>query len=54
VPGVNAVFVIKEILLGVYDTNHILVTFVSLVIYAGISIVVASRIYLREGILFRD
>lgn len=54
IPGVNAVFVIKEILLGVYNTNHILVTFASLIVYAAISIFVASRIYSKEGILFRD
>lgn len=54
VPGVNAVFVIKEILLGVYDIPHILTTFVSLAIYAFIAIYVASRIYSKEGILFRD
>ncbi|MFA5030899.1 MAG: ABC transporter permease [Patescibacteria group bacterium] len=54
IPGVNAVFVIKEILLGVYNTNHILVTFASLIVYAAISIFVASKIYSKEGILFRD
>lgn len=54
IPGVNAVFVIKEILLGVYDTNHILVTFASLIVFATISIFVASKIYSKEGILFRD
>ncbi|XOU94645.1 MAG: ABC transporter permease [Candidatus Kerfeldbacteria bacterium] len=54
IPGVNAVFVIKESLLGVYDFTHIMITIISLLIFAAISIVVASKIYSKEGILFRD
>jgi len=54
IPGINAVFVIKESLLGVYDIVHILITIVSLLIFAIIAIVIASKIYSKEGILFRD
>lgn len=54
IPGINAVFVIKESLLGVYDIIHILVTIGSLLIFAVIAIVIASKIYSKEGILFRD
>lgn len=54
VPGVNAVFVIKEVLLGTYDVTHILFTVGSLCVFAIIAIIVASKIYSKEGILFRD
>lgn len=54
VPGMNAVFVIKEILLGVFDWTHIGITVAALVVFAAAGIVAASKIYSREGILFRD
>lgn len=54
IPGVNAVFVIKESLLGVYDYLHIIITIISLLIFAVIAVVIASKIYSKEGILFRD
>ena len=53
-PGVNGVFVIKEVIVGAFDTGHILVTIGSLLVYAVIAIIVASSIYSKEGILFRD
>lgn len=54
IPGVNAVFVIKEVLINVYSSTHILYTVVSLLVYALISIIIASRIYSKESILFRS
>lgn len=54
IPAVNAVFVIKEVLVGVFNTTHILVTIGSLIVYAIIAIFLASSIYSKEGILFRD
>ncbi len=54
VPGMNAVFVIKEVLLGTYDWTHIGITVATLVVFAGLGIVVASKIYSKVGILFRD
>ena len=54
IPGVNAVFVFKEVLIKVFNPAHILITLVSLLIYSAIAIFVASRIYSKEGILFRD
>ncbi|MFA6908660.1 MAG: ABC transporter permease [Patescibacteria group bacterium] len=54
IPGVNAVFVIKEVILGTYDMTHIVITIISLLVYAGISMYVAGRIYSKESILFRS
>jgi len=54
VPGVNAVFVVKELLLGVFDVTHILITIGSLLFFAVTAIVIATKIYSKEGILFRD
>ncbi len=54
IPGVNGVFVVKEVLLSQYDTTHILVTLGSLLVFAVIAIFIATKIYSREGVLFRD
>lgn len=54
VPGMNAVFVLKEVLVGTFDAAHITVTLVSLVVAAGIGIIAATKIYSKESILFRD
>ena len=54
IPGVNAVFVMKEVLVNVYDLKHILVTIASLLVMATIGILAAGKIYSQEGILFRD
>lgn len=54
IPGVNAVFIMKEVLLGVFDSAHILITVGSLFVFATISIFVASKIYSKESVLFRD
>lgn len=54
VPGMNAVFVMKEVLLGIYNWPHVAVTFISLLVFAVAGIFVAGRIYSKEGILFRD
>lgn len=53
-PAINAVFLFKEILVGVYDFSHILVTIASLVVYSIIAIFVAGRIYSKESILFKE
>jgi len=54
IPGVNAVFVIKEVIIGTFNSLHILLTIGSLLVCAVIAIIVASKIYSKEGILFRD
>lgn len=53
-PVLNAILLFKEVLLGTYDWGHILVTIGSLIIYSLAAIFIASQIYRREGILFRD
>jgi sodium transport system permease protein len=54
IPAVNAILLFKELLLGVYDWGHILLTLVSLSIYSGIAIYIASKIYSKESVLFND
>jgi len=53
-PAINAILLFKEVLVGTFDTWHILVTFLSLILYAVISILIAAKIYSKEGILFRS
>ncbi len=54
IPGMNAVLVMKEVLVGTYQTGHILATVGSLLVAAVLGILIASKIYSREDILFRD
>ena len=54
IPGVNAVFVMKEVLIGVYDPWHIIITLASLCVFSIIAIVVASKLYAKESVLFRS
>ena len=53
-PAVNATLLFKEVLMGVYDSGHILLTLSSLIIYSIIAIFIATKIYSKEGVLFRD
>ena len=53
-PAVNAVMLFKEILMDQFVVSHVFVTFASLLVFSAISIMVAAKIYSREGILFRD
>lgn len=54
IPGVNATFVMKDALVGTYDVAKIVVTLVSLVVYATIALLAAGKIFSKESILFRD
>jgi len=54
VPAVNAVLLFKEVLVGTLDPGHILLTLVSLAIYAVAAAAISARIYSREGVLFRS
>jgi sodium transport system permease protein len=53
-PAVNAVQLFKEILIGTYATSHIAITIISLLIFSAAAILVATRIYSKEGVLFRE
>ena len=54
IPAVNATLLFKEVLMGVYNSGHILLTLSSLIIYSIIAIFIATKIYSKEGVLFRD
>ena len=53
-PAVNATLLFKEVLMGVYDSGHILLTLGSLIVYSVVAIFIATKIYSKEGVLFRD
>lgn len=53
-PAVNATLLFKEMLVGNYIASHIIITIVSLAIFAFLAIWLATRIYSKESVLFRD
>lgn len=54
IPIVNAVLLFKEVLVGVYNTNHIIMTVAVMIVSALAVMYIASRIYRREGVLFKE
>jgi len=54
IPAVNAVLLFKEILISTYDVSHILVTIISLIFYSLIALFIATKIYSKEEVLFKD
>ncbi len=54
IPIVNAVLLFKEVLIGVYDTGHILLTIAVMIAAALFTMYIASRIYQKEKVLFKD
>lgn len=54
IPAVNAILLFKELLMGTYDPTHILLTFISLIVCSALAILVATRIYSKESVLFKD
>ncbi|MBU1149050.1 ABC transporter permease [Patescibacteria group bacterium] len=54
IPAVNAVMVFKEILMDQFISSHVIATFISLLVFSVVSIMVAAKIYSKESILFRD
>lgn len=53
-PAINATLLFKEVLMGVYDWSHIALTLFSLIVYSVIAIMIATKIYSKESVLFRD
>lgn len=53
VPAVNAVLLFKEVLLGILDPLHLLLTYASLAAYASVAVAVSVSIFRRETVLFR-
>ena len=54
IPVVNSVSLFKELLVGVFNVQHIIYTIVSLLFCAIISILFATRIYSKETVLFKE
>ena len=53
IPPVNAVLLFKEILRGVYDPLHIGATLAALCLTATIALILATRIFQQERVLFK-
>jgi len=53
VPVLNAIFVFKDVLVGIVDLSHIGITVVTTLVYALICLFIAVRVFRREDVLFR-
>ena len=54
IPAINAVLLFKELLIGTYDLAHIGISIASLIVFSILAIFVATIIYSKENILFKD
>lgn len=54
IPILNAVLVMKEAIFGIYDTTHLVLTFVWSVIYIILALLLARHMFNREDALFRS
>lgn len=54
IPVVNAVLLFKEVLIGSYDAVHIALTLATLLFVAAAAILLATRIYQKESVLFKE
>ena len=54
IPILNAVLVMKEAIFGIYDTTHLVLTFVWSVIYIILAVLLARYMFNREEALFRS
>ncbi|MFA6098658.1 MAG: ABC transporter permease [Patescibacteria group bacterium] len=54
VPSINAVFVFKESLMGETNWLHIIVTIATTLVGSVIAIIIATKLFSKESVLFRD
>ena len=53
IPVLNAIFVFKEVLVGIVDLSDIGITVGTTLVYAIICLFIAVRVFRREDVLFR-
>ena len=54
IPILNAVLVMKEAIFGIYDTTHLVLTFIWSVVYIILAVLLARYMFNREEALFRS
>lgn len=54
VPSINAVFLFKESLMGQTVWSHIILTVVTTLVGAVVAVAVATKLFSKESVLFRD
>lgn len=53
-PVANVTLLFKELMLGNFDINHVLIVLFSVVFFAGVSIFIAVKLFGREEVLFGE
>ncbi len=53
VPILNATIIIKQALSGSYDPGFIVIAFAASAVYAGIALIIATRLFRNEGVLIK-
>lgn len=53
-PAVGAMLLFKEVLMGTYDAAHLAITITFLIIYAILVLLIATKIYAKESVIFNS
>lgn len=53
IPIINAVAIIKELTLGIFNITHLLILFMWMLVYIGIAIFFARYMFTKEEVIFR-
>ncbi|AGK95248.1 ABC transporter permease [Clostridium pasteurianum] len=53
IPITNASCLIKELLVGIYNYNHIAITFIWMIVYVVVALLFARYMFSREDVVFR-
>ena len=54
IPIINSICVMKEIMIGIYNTTHILVVLAWHIFYVALALIIAKILFSREELIFRS
>lgn len=54
IPIINSICVMKEIMIGIYNTTHILIVLAWHILYVALALIVAKILFSREELIFRS
>ena len=54
IPIINSICVMKEIMIGIYNTTHILIVLAWHIFYVALALIVAKILFSREELIFRS
>ena len=54
IPIINSICVMKEVMIGIYNTTHILIVLAWHIFYVVLALIIAKVLFSREELIFRS